>query len=349
MIVQAVSQCLRKRTCPDLKLLSAVLVTWTICFFRSVRNNYIRLLCPTYVEAGVPPILVQVMPSKTGPKPYFHLFPKLPPEIRLQIWRDTLPDHLPPALHLYKQGCWGPRHLTSTDAGYESDSADDNLVLELSTEKLGLSCFDIFLAAVSCEAREVAITWAAKQGVEIQVCHRRAGPAIIFQCRFQAKRDVLYVPQDIYFQFCFEPIELPFLLEAFRNRNYTLRNLVRQIAVPGTVLYEERFSGLLNLAPYLEVLYIIMGPQPDFVHSLPDKDVPWRHELAEDLRGAKRLTWNSIARGWHLRNGGEAQEKGDGELNRRLLRAADDLREELLGPYMRDFQIFVVRYEYERE
>lgn len=289
------------------------------------------------------------MPSKTGLKPCFHLFPKLPPEIRLQIWRDTLPDKLPPALHLYKPGCWGPRHLTSSDAGYESDSADDNFVLELATQKLGLACFDIFLTAVTCEARQVAIEWAAKQGVEIQICRQRGSSAVKFKCQFQVERDVLYVPQDLYFQFCFEPVELPFLLEAFRNRNYSIRNLTRQVAVPGTVLYEERFTGLLDVMPCLQVLYIIMGPQPDFGHSLPGSDVPWRREMAEDLRGAKRLTWNSIARGWHLRNGGEAQAKGDVELNRRLLVAAENLREYLLGPYMRNFQICVVRYEYERQ
>lgn len=266
----------------------------------------------------------------------------------MQIWRDTLPDHLPPALHLYKQGCWGPRHLTSTDAGYKSDNANHNLVLEFSTEKLGLSRFDIFLAAVSREARDVAITWAAKQGVEVQVCPQRGLPAIVFKCGFNPERDVLYVPEDLYFQFYLERMELPFLLDVFRNRHYSLRNLIRQVAVPGVLLYEELFTGFLDLLPCLEVLYIIMGPQPDFGYSLPGSDVPWRRELAEDLRGAKRLTWNSIARGWHLRNGDEAQEKGDGVFNRRLLIAAETLREELLGPYMRNFQICVVRYEYER-
>lgn len=222
-------------------------------------------------------------------------------------------------------------------------------MLELATEKLGLACFEIFLTAVTCEARQVAIEWAAKQGVETQICRQRGSSAVKFKCQFQEERDVLFVPQDLYFQFCFEPVELPFLLEAFRDRHYSIRNLTRQVAVPGTVLYEERFTGLLDVMPCLQVLYIIMGPQPDFGHSLPGSDVPWRREMAEDLRGAKRLTWNSIARGWHLRNGGEAQAKGDVELNRRLLVAAENLREYLLGPYMRNFQICVVRYEYERQ
>lgn len=340
-----VFQCLRKRVMSKLQALVCCLGYVDHLHLRFVRDNYIQLLCSTYAEAGAPPVPAQVMPSQTGLKPYFHLFPKLPPEIRLQIWRDTLPDKLPPALHLYKRGCWGPRHLTSSDAGHESDIAGDNLVLELATEKLGLACFDIFLTAVSCEARQVAITWAAKQGVEIQVCRQRGSPAINFKCPFQEERDVLYVPKDLYFHFRFEPMELPFLLEAFRHRNYSIRNNIRQVAVPGTVLYEDRFSGFLHWLPYLEILYIIMGPQPDFGCLLPGSDVPWRRELAEDLRGAKRLTWNSIARGWHLRNGDEAQAKGDGELNRRLLKAAEDLREELLGPHMRDFQICVVRYE----
>lgn len=303
----------------------------------------------------------QIMSSQTGPSSGFSLYPDLPPELRMQICRAALPDQLAPALHIYKRGCWGPRHLTETDVGYESDSADDNLVLEFCLEKLGVARFDISIAAITNEAREVTLAWASQQwGVEVQECHspEQGRPATIFTCRFHGERDILYVPLDLWHDFFLEPANLPFELDDFLpDSNYSTRNETRRVAVPAALLAQDqshdfRLAELVDLVPCLNILYVIVDPQPDFSCS-PGSDVPWRREVvAQSLDGEGggdwAMVWNSIARGWHIRNGVAAQEMEDGGFYQRLLEAAQELQGEL-GPYERDLEIRVVRSEPVRE
>ena len=62
----------------------------------------------------------------------FTLFPSLPAELRIQIWRDALPlpDKDRQALYFYKKGCWHPRHLTEADANYNPHNDELNLAFE---------------------------------------------------------------------------------------------------------------------------------------------------------------------------------------------------------------------------
>lgn len=295
------------------------------------------------------------MPSQTGPNSDFSLYSELPPELRIQICRAALPDQLAPALHLYKRGCWGPRYLAETDVGYESDSADDNLVLEFCFEKLGVARLDISIAAISSEAREAALTWAAKLGVEVQNVDgtQTGGPATIFTCHFHPERDILYIPLDHWYDFFLEPANLPFEQDDFLDKPYSTRNEIRRVAVPAALLlHQDRSAGyrlaeLIDLVPCLQVLYVIMDPQPDFACP-PGSDVPWRREVAQTQGGGWVMVWNSIARGWHVPNGGAAQERGGEGLYRQLLEAAEELQEEF-GPFERDFEMRMVHSEPGRE
>lgn len=292
------------------------------------------------------------MASESTPPTHFHLFPDLPPELRNQVWRATLPDRIPPALYLYRLGCWWPRHLTEADVGYEPDSGDNNLVLEFCHSKLGAARLDVPTAAVSSEARHVALTWAAEQGVEVRASGQPETAGPIFVCPFRPSRDLLYVPLDHWDNLFMEPLNRPWELDHFLDRNYSTRSEVYRIAAPEALLQRHRSASftldeLFDSFPMLQALYVVMDPQPDF-GSLPGSDVPWRWEIAEK-QGGWELVWNSIARGWHVRNSGAAQEAHGGELFRRVLEAAQEVQKGLNVCHKHGFEVRVVCLEAGRE
>lgn len=96
-----------------------------------------------------------------------------------------------------------------------SDRDEANLVLEFCHRRLGATRLDIPFAAITAEAREVALTWAAKQGVQLQESNQTGRPKIIFVCSFHPECDILYVPLDCCNDLFLEPSNRPFKLTIF--------------------------------------------------------------------------------------------------------------------------------------
>ncbi|KAI0836742.1 hypothetical protein F5Y06DRAFT_298432 [Hypoxylon sp. FL0890] len=94
----------------------------------------------------------------------FPLFPRLSLKLRDKIWRDSLPDKVGPALYIYREGCWGLRQLKETDEGYYPGLDYYNFTFEFRYDLLDDVQFDIPMAFVNREARDVALAWAREQG-----------------------------------------------------------------------------------------------------------------------------------------------------------------------------------------
>jgi hypothetical protein len=95
----------------------------------------------------------------------FPLFSSLAPELRIQIWRDALPDRIKPALFFYRgQGCWCPRHLTEADNGWVPPEGELNLGLDFRTDLLGDdNQFRVPIYFVNREAHSIALAWLREQ------------------------------------------------------------------------------------------------------------------------------------------------------------------------------------------
>ncbi|KAL4761089.1 2EXR domain-containing protein [Aspergillus foveolatus] len=140
----------------------------------------------------------------------FHLFPLLPPELRLQIWNYALPATLPvgSAVFPYKKGCWGPRRLTPGDPGYNPVNDDLNLNLEFDHTLLDPLEIELPLLQVIHEARIVALEWTRKQN--LQVRFNKHNPQLLFLRPFNADTDTIYVSRSQWHDFICEPMERPF-------------------------------------------------------------------------------------------------------------------------------------------
>lgn len=203
------------------------------------------------------------MTAKADPAPVFHLFPRLPPELRLQIWRDALPAAVGPGLYSYKQGCWGPGALPQDHPEHDSAHPELNLTLEFRHDLLGRTGLDPALASASREAREVALRWAAAQGGP-ETRTSASGPLLVRA--FDPGRDVLYVSLDDWDGFCSEPLYRPFE-EDMVNRHYTVECSVSRVAVAEAfVRQRDCYRGFLQemceAYKSLTTLYVILDLQP---------------------------------------------------------------------------------------
>ncbi|KAJ0415773.1 hypothetical protein BJY00DRAFT_304611 [Aspergillus carlsbadensis] len=141
----------------------------------------------------------------------FHLFPSLPPELRLQIWHDALPAALGPAVFPYQTGCWGPRHLTPGDPEYDSLHEDLNLNFEFDHTLLNPLEINIPLFHVNHEARSAALHWVQQQNLTTRF--DKQTKQLAFLRPFNAETDTLYVSRTQWNDFICEPLERPFELD----------------------------------------------------------------------------------------------------------------------------------------
>lgn len=209
------------------------------------------------------------MTSSADSNAAFHLFPNLPPELRLQIWQDALPDQAGPGLYNYRPACWEPS--TVPQRHY--------LALEFRHDRLGRTVLDTPLTSVSREARDVALAWAAEQdAVEIlrvmrressssSTCGRGPLPPLLVR-RFDPRCDVLYVSLDDWHRFYTEPHDRAFEPDMI-GRDHAVASQVTRVAVPEAFIrewgyYRHYFQEMFN--PWQSIwqrLYIILDPQPD--------------------------------------------------------------------------------------
>ncbi|KAJ6180146.1 hypothetical protein N7519_010607 [Penicillium mononematosum] len=118
--------------------------------------------------------------------PTFPLFPYLPPELRAMIWRAALPEKDSPAFTPYRGGSWNPSPVPTTSIHFgEWEYRFDLDVIRVK----------IPLASVNHEGRNIAITWAHKQGIEFSFDKKRR--CNIYIRRPDEMRDMICFCDDV--------------------------------------------------------------------------------------------------------------------------------------------------------
>ncbi|KAF5647659.1 uncharacterized protein FTJAE_1716 [Fusarium tjaetaba] len=188
----------------------------------------------------------------------FTLFPRLPPEIRDQIWYHTLPEpRQGPGIFQWEPGCWDLKNLTPEDYDWSKDDPN-NIRLEFRYDKLGTPVH-IPIMDVNQEARRVALAWARDNNIR----NRYRNGKYEFSRRMDNNTDTIYFPNNM--------IDAAEIEAADRgaepdmiDRNHTVATYITSLAVPA------RFIQTADEALYtwewhenLEKIYVIVGEQPD--------------------------------------------------------------------------------------
>lgn len=215
----------------------------------------------------------------------FSHFPRLPPELRLQIWHYLLPDKDGVALSPYRRWCWQPRRLSKSDERYSVDD-EDNLEVIFRHDLINIEV-KVPLFFVNREARSIALAWTRKQGIKLQFCEDRQCP--VFVRPFDPLYDVLYIAQDKIQDFCLEPwdrLEQPDSIGKTAWFSLYLANM----AIPEGVVWEKgsELSDVFSLYSCPQTLYIIADEPPD----LKADGMKVQHRWELDKTQGRPFIWN---------------------------------------------------------
>lgn len=195
----------------------------------------------------------------------FSRFSRFPPELRLQIWRESLPD-LGIALHNYKRGCWGPQKLPKVESEAEPDEqhgTDQDVVnFGFCHEMLDTFHVDMPLVFVNHEARSVALAWAHEQGIDMRFSEDTKRH--VFVRRFDPMRDALFIGINQWDDFCLEPFDRLAQPDLF-DQTVTNNPELTRIAVPHTTIWADcaTLPDVFHWFPRLQVLFVILDIQLD--------------------------------------------------------------------------------------
>ncbi|KAM3478129.1 hypothetical protein MY8738_006114 [Beauveria namnaoensis] len=149
-----------------------------------------------------------------APSPSFTLFSQLPCELRLQIWHDALPACEGSAVYFYRDWKWEPsipspssprRPILETDAELACDVVHPHVPVH-----------HLPHVSVCYEAREVALQWAARHGLSLQLHERAwdeehdAGGRVVVRPWHPGRGDTVYVGRERWDDFCQRPCTFPF-------------------------------------------------------------------------------------------------------------------------------------------
>lgn len=162
----------------------------------------------------------------------FTSFTSLPPELRNQIWIQSLP-HIGPAAFIYKQGCWTSSKTWVFSAPDFSQPQGEELELRFCHDTLARIPLELPLLLACQEARAIALTWAYNQYGAIV---RRNGISKIFGF----SRDVLYISLAAFDEFCKDPYD-KWETDLNSDRTFMSPSSVRKITV-----HAEMFDDLWN-------------------------------------------------------------------------------------------------------
>ncbi|KAJ4422584.1 hypothetical protein N0V82_002703 [Gnomoniopsis sp. IMI 355080] len=270
----------------------------------------------------------------------FTLFPDLPTELRLHIWNKALPDYIPPALFSWKPRCWKIRFLMNNEPESEPNRDDLNLVLEFRHSMLGPARFHLPLVSVNNEARGIALSWAAENGIDIDQVGEKDGP--VLKRAFDPESDAIYFPLDCWNDFLYEAANRAFEPDLV-ERNYSNRTEVYQIAVPEMLLHRGPATGLKDVFdsfPFLKVLYVVTGAHAETNSSNGEEDTPFRWEINK-AQSDWEIVWAGNQSDWNIPM--DKTNMIDDALRIGILDTAKELQEGLRESSMRNFKIRVVR------
>ncbi|KAH8694215.1 hypothetical protein BGW36DRAFT_430234 [Talaromyces proteolyticus] len=217
----------------------------------------------------------------------FSLFPCLPTELRLQIWREALPEKLGNPLYFYKKGCWGPRHLTEADEEYDPNNEENNLNFEFHHDRLDPLHVEVPLFFVNQEARSFALSWISEQGLKTRFDKEKQ--SLVFIRPFDPQRDTLYVSQEKWDEFHCEPFDRVFEADLENKNIGTPAPVFTRLAVSDELLLKEpdALEELFHWYYGFDEIFVILKVRSDgFWHDAKDIKPQQRWELETvDVQG----------------------------------------------------------------
>ncbi|RAL07940.1 uncharacterized protein BO97DRAFT_408674 [Aspergillus homomorphus CBS 101889] len=201
----------------------------------------------------------------------FPQFSRLPAELRIQIWNDSLPDKLGRPIYPWREGCW---HWIYPN----SDREDVMPELEFGCKLLDNVRLEVPQFFVSCEARMVVTKWVQRQGLRIMFDRERQSLAIVRG--FDSNHDTLYVSSDDWVHFTLEPHDRIEELDQFIR---IPTPAVKHIALPEELLANSAglFHDLFDHFRHIQTVFVV-------------KDVP--SELEPDQRPGELQDWWELQR-----------------------------------------------------
>lgn len=210
--------------------------------------------------------------------PTFNRFRQLPPEIRNYIWRDALPE-VGPSVFYYMRGFWQPRQLTESDEGFLP--GNDNMELAFRHDLFDHAKFDLPLFFACREARSIGLHWLSLQvstslripsfltslilTILQHIRIRCIDGQIVFVRAFDPRRDILYIPDDAWRDFCIEASDR--LAEPdMRDMSATLESQIARIAVSEELFCRGDITWLTEAISWhdnLQDVSVVVGRQPD--------------------------------------------------------------------------------------
>jgi hypothetical protein len=222
----------------------------------------------------------------------FPLFQRLPTELRLQVWRETLPKRIQNPLYFYTKRCWEPRHLTEADSDYDPD-AEHNINLEFCHEHLDPLEVEVPLFFVNHEAHSLALEWIRRQGLKL--CFNQEKQSLVFLRPFHPESDTLYVSEEKWTEFHCDPVDRLFGVDLEDISVGSPAPAFTRLAVPDELLLNDpdAFSELFeNYYGFDEIFIILRGQSNGYWYDIKDIQPQGWWEL--DTVDAQRpsLCWN---------------------------------------------------------
>ncbi|CAG8104662.1 unnamed protein product [Penicillium nalgiovense] len=225
----------------------------------------------------------------------FPLFPYLPPELRAMIWRAALPEKDSPAFTPYQGGSWSPSPVPATGVHFGEWKYRFDL---------DMICVKIPLASVNDEARDVAITWAHKQGIEVIFDEKR-------RCNFYIRRsdpmrDMISFGEGAFQFFARQCREMQM---ASGPNAIPVPIKIGRLAISETALTDRWFMRLLCDAMRSfcgdVVMFIITGKHPAFDVTFGDfEKAPPRWVLDATHQG-ESIVWDRTIERLEMRSGNQ--------------------------------------------
>lgn len=220
----------------------------------------------------------------------FHPFPRLPPELRLQIWRDALPEKDSPAFTPYQSSGWT---LVPASEAMHANNPRHIVEWKFHPESLDKIRVKIPLANVNYEARHVAIEWAHKQGIEVLFHGYRE--CVVFLRPFDPMRDVIWISEDAFEIFtndCWgvHPSDGPQASHVSHPCKVGQFALPESVVMDGDSLY-SLYSAIATFDGDV-VMYIVAGEKPNPTAMFVDHTkVQPRWELCDAQEG-EAFVWD---------------------------------------------------------
>lgn len=217
----------------------------------------------------------------------FPQFLRLPVELRIQIWRQALPNMDRLALYFLRNECWKLEWI-------HCEHEEMSLTFGFHGELLSPIQIDIPLAFVNHEARQACLLWIHEQGMEVRFCKERQ--RLVFTCPFDENRDVVYLHDSD--DFDFHPYNILYPLD-IEERSVSIFKKTLRLAVPEKLLRTE-LEKLVELVEWFTVitLFVIVDSPPD-LHLEPDTELQRWWQLKDSGRDA--LAWDLESSRFDLR------------------------------------------------